>query len=99
MNRIRTLAGLHAGKADLRRASTARAPPQPPQSLPGRSSDKGPYVAYPPDRAQTGHYTNMKDMRARFNMHRVYRDYLALPQLGDEGFEERMRRVPERPPV
>lgn len=51
------------------------------------------------DRAQTGHYTNMKDMRARFNMHRVYRDYLALPQLGDDGFEERMRRVPERPPV
>jgi predicted unusual protein kinase regulating ubiquinone biosynthesis (AarF/ABC1/UbiB family) len=51
------------------------------------------------DRAQTGHYTNMKDMRARFNMHRVYRDFLALPQLGDEGFEARMRRVPERPPV
>lgn len=51
------------------------------------------------DRAQTGHYTNMKDMRARFNMHRVYRDYLAMPQLGDEGYEERMRRVPVRPPV
>lgn len=51
------------------------------------------------DRAQTGHYTNMKDIRARFNMHRIYRDYLALPQLGDEGFEARMRQVPERPPV
>jgi len=49
------------------------------------------------DRAQTGHYTNMKDMKARFNMHRIYRDYLALPQLGDPGFEERMRRVPARP--
>jgi predicted unusual protein kinase regulating ubiquinone biosynthesis (AarF/ABC1/UbiB family) len=51
------------------------------------------------DRAQTGHYTNMKDMKARFNMHRIYRDYLAMPQLGDEGYEARMRRVPERPPV
>jgi len=43
----RTLAGLQAGKADLRRTSPARAPPRPSQSLPGRSSDKGPYVAYP----------------------------------------------------
>jgi len=51
------------------------------------------------DRAQTGHYTNIKDMKARFNMHRIYRDYLALPQLGDPGFEERMRRVPKRPEV
>lgn len=51
------------------------------------------------DRAQTGHYTNMKDMRARFNMHRIHRDYLEMPQLGEPGFEERMRRVPERPPV
>ena len=47
MSRIRTLAGLQAGKADLRRTSPARAPPRPSQSLPGRSSDKGPYVAYP----------------------------------------------------
>jgi hypothetical protein len=48
MNRIRTLPGLQAGKADPRRASTARPPPRPPQSLPGRSSDKGLCVRYPP---------------------------------------------------
>ena len=51
------------------------------------------------DRAQTGQYTNMMAMRSRFNMHRVYRRYLALPQLGDDGFAERMRAVPQRPPV
>jgi len=39
MNRIATLADLQAGKADLPRTSPARAPPRPPQSLPGRSSD------------------------------------------------------------
>ena len=51
------------------------------------------------DRAQTGHFMNMMKMRACFNMHRIYEPYLALPQLGDEGFEARMRTVPERPPV
>ena len=51
------------------------------------------------DRAQTGHYSNMQNMRAKFNMHRIYRDYLALPQQGDDGFEQRMRKVPDRPPV
>jgi predicted unusual protein kinase regulating ubiquinone biosynthesis (AarF/ABC1/UbiB family) len=51
------------------------------------------------DRAQAGHYTNMMSIRSRFNMHRIYRDYLNLPQLGDDGFEERMRAVPECPPV
>ncbi len=51
------------------------------------------------DRAQTGHLMNMMKMRACFNMHRIYETYLALPQLGDEGFEARMRTVPERPPV
>ena len=49
MNRFRTLVGLQAGRTDLRGASTARAPPRPPRSLPGRSSDKGPCVNYPPD--------------------------------------------------
>lgn len=44
-------------------------------------------------------------MMARFNMHRIYRIYwiwpddLAMPQLGDEGFEARMRRLPARSPV
>ena len=42
---------------------------------------------------------NMMKMRACFNMHRIYETYLALPQLGDEGFEARMRTVAERPPV
>jgi len=51
------------------------------------------------DRAQAGNYTNMMHIGCRFNMHRIYRDYLALPQLGDPGFEERMRQVPGRPPV
>lgn len=51
------------------------------------------------DRAQTGHFMNMLKMRARFNMHQIYKIYLAMPQLGDEGFAERMRSVPDRPPV
>ena len=51
------------------------------------------------DRAQAGHYTNMMHIGCRFNLHRIYRDYLALSQLGDVGYEERMRKVPERPPV
>jgi predicted unusual protein kinase regulating ubiquinone biosynthesis (AarF/ABC1/UbiB family) len=51
------------------------------------------------DRAQGGNYTNMMHIGCRFNMHRIYRDYLGLSQLGDPGYAERMQRVPERPPV
>lgn len=51
------------------------------------------------DRAQGGHYTNMMNIRCRFNMHRIYLRYLNLTQLGEDGFEERMRKVPARPPV
>ncbi len=51
------------------------------------------------DRAQTGHFMNMMKMRTCFNIHRIFNHYLELPQLGDEGFESRMRSVPPRPPV
>ena len=51
------------------------------------------------DRAQTGMYTNLMNLRSRFNMHRIYRDELAQSQLGDPGFDDRMRQLPERPPV
>ena len=51
------------------------------------------------DRAQTGHLMNILKMRSCFNMHRIFEHYISMPQLGDPGFEERMRRVPERPEV
>lgn len=51
------------------------------------------------DRAQTGQFMNLMKLRACVNVHRLYERYLGLPQLGDEGFEARMRRVPVRPPV
>lgn len=45
--RILALIAGYEDHNDHRRASTARAPPQPPQSLPGRSSDIGPCVNHP----------------------------------------------------
>jgi hypothetical protein len=51
------------------------------------------------DRAQTGHFMNLMKIRTCFNIHRIFDHYLELPQLGDEGFEARMRPVPDRPPV
>lgn len=51
------------------------------------------------DRAQTGNYSNLQLMKSQVNVHRIYREALALPQLGEPGFDERMRAVPTRPPV
>jgi predicted unusual protein kinase regulating ubiquinone biosynthesis (AarF/ABC1/UbiB family) len=47
------------------------------------------------DRVQGGHHQNLIDIRAVVDdFHDLYFSYLQLPQLGDEGFEERMKKVP-----
>lgn len=46
------------------------------------------------DRAQGGQLLNLIKLRARINMHQIYMPYLHLPQQGEEGFEERMSKIP-----
>ncbi|MEC7947974.1 MAG: AarF/ABC1/UbiB kinase family protein [Myxococcota bacterium] len=51
------------------------------------------------DRAQGGQLMNLVKMDCKVNLHRIYEQYLSLPQRGDDGFASRMARVPRRPPV
>jgi predicted unusual protein kinase regulating ubiquinone biosynthesis (AarF/ABC1/UbiB family) len=45
------------------------------------------------DRVQTGQHQNLMALGAAVNFHRIYYPYLNLPQLGDEGYAERMVAV------
>ena len=40
------------------------------------------------DRLQTGQHQNLIALRAVVNFHQIYFEYLNLPQLGEEGFDE-----------
>lgn len=45
------------------------------------------------DRVQTGHHQNLIQLRAKLDFSGIYMPYLNLPQYGEDGFDERMRRV------
>lgn len=46
------------------------------------------------DRVQTGHHQNLIELRSVIDFSKIYLSYLNLPQLGEDGYEERMQRVP-----
>lgn len=48
------------------------------------------------DRMQTGQHQNLMELRAVIDFSGIFFSYLGLPQLGEPGYEERMKAVPAR---